>query len=76
MPQPVRLSAQQEQDELVKFSGCTMSTETGPSTVPLTVTGHGDACTCPGRDRPGASPHNTLCSCLWVLSLQAGGFVN
>lgn len=35
MPQPVRLPAQQEQDELVKFSGGTMSTETGPSTVPL-----------------------------------------
>lgn len=33
--QPVSLPAQQEQDALVKFSGCTMSAEIGPSSVPL-----------------------------------------
>lgn len=29
------LPAQQEQDALLKFSGCTMSAEIGPSSVPL-----------------------------------------
>lgn len=58
MPQPVRFPAQQEQDEVIKFSGCTMSTRLAPA-VSL-CSGHGDACTCPGQDRPGASPHNTL----------------
>lgn len=73
MPQPLRLSAQQEQDELVKFSGCTMSAETGPRTVPLVQDMEMPAAALARTD---LLPVPTTLSRPWLLSLQAGGFVN